>query len=341
VAGIRIPLRIKASDYYLHYSNRSGRWDKDLYGFRRSRVFEVYSEAQKMVNAQIKGSIAYPFNERSRIGFNAFVRNDRLGFMAGDSIQLQNKIQNNVFIGQGIEYVFDNIKSNGLNLFEGLRIKYQADFYNQTQNQKSMLNQLLDARWYHQIHRQLYFASRLSGAWSIGQQQTAYYLGGVENALINVDSNNFNYNLPLLNKVPYAFQTIVTPARGFIRNTRAGNKYLLLNMELRWPIFAYLNQKPIASEFFRSVMLVGFADIGTAWQGSSPYSLSNPFNTKIVQAPLYTLTVSTQRDPFLYALGFGLRAKILGHYIKFDQGWGYSERALLKPQTTVSIGIDF
>jgi hypothetical protein len=88
-------------------------------------------------------------------------------------------------------------------------------------------------------------------------------------------------------------------------------------------------------------MLVGFADIGTAWQGSSPYSLSNPFNTKIVQAPLYTLTVSTQRDPFLYALGFGLRAKILGHYIKFDQGWGYSERALLKPQTTVSIGIDF
>ena len=341
VAGIRIPLRIKASDYYLHYSNRSGRWDKDLYGFRRSRVFEVYSEAQKMVNAQIKGSIAYPFNERSRIGFNAFVRNDRLGFMAGDSIQLQNKIQNNVFIGQGIEYVFDNIKSNGLNLFEGLRIKYQADFYNQTQNQKSMLNQLLDARWYHQIHRQLYFASRLSGAWSIGQQQTAYYLGGVENALINVDSNNFNYNLPLLNKAPYAFQTIVTPARGFIRNTRAGNKYLLLNMELRWPIFAYLNQKPIASEFFRSVMLVGFADIGTAWQGSSPYSLSNPFNTKIVQAPLYTLTVSTQRDPFLYALGFGLRAKILGHYIKFDQGWGYSERALLKPQTTVSIGLDF
>ena len=341
VAGIRIPLRIKASDYYIHYSNRSGRWDKDLIGFRRSRIFEQYPSAKKMVNAQVKASIAYPFNERSRIGLNAFVRNDRIGILAGDSSELLNKIQNKLYIGQGIEYVFDNIKSNGLNLFEGLRMKYQADVYTQTQNQKTMFNQVFDARWYHQIHRQLYFASRLSGAWSIGSQNTAYYMGGVENALINIDSNNFNYSLPLLNTEQYAFQSIVTPARGFIRNARAGNKYVLLNMELRWPLLAYLNQKPIASEFFRSIMLIGFADIGTAWQGASPYSLSNPFNTKIIQTPLYNLTVSTQRDPFLYALGFGIRAKILGHYIKFDQGWGYSEKALLKPQSTVSIGLDF
>ena len=88
-------------------------------------------------------------------------------------------------------------------------------------------------------------------------------------------------------------------------------------------------------------MLIGFVDIGTAWKGKSPYSIENPFNTRIVQAPLYTMSVVTQRDPFLYAFGVGVRAKILGHYIKLDHGWGLLENKFQTAMTTISIGLDF
>ena len=296
----------------------------------------------RMINSQVKYAISYPFNERSRISFNTFVRDDRVSSQAIDSVYLNQAVKQNLYFGTGIEYVFDNVRSNGLNLFEGLRFKIYSDNYNKYKNYQFISNNGFDFRWYKKLHRQIYFAARLSAALSFGTQTTAYYLGGVENWLVNVDSNtNFNYNIPTLNGNDYAFQTIVSPARGFLRNSRAGNKYALMNVELRVPLFAYLIQKPISSEFFRSVMLIGFVDIGTAWKGKSPYSIENPFNTRIVQAPLYSMSVVTQRDPFLYAFGVGMRAKILGHYIKLDHGWGLLENKFQKAMTTLSIGLDF
>jgi len=116
---------------------------------------------------------------------------------------------------------------------------------------------------------------------------------------------------------------------------------MLLNTELRIPVFAYLFQKPISSEFFKSIMLTSFIDIGTAWKGNSPYSIENPFNTRIVQSSQYSVTVVNQRDPFLYAFGFGARARILGHYVKMDHGFGLIENKFQKGMTTFSIGLDF
>ena len=341
-AGIRIPIRIKASDYYFNYSNRKGRWDKEISIFRRGRIFDDVLSPVRMINSQVKLSIHYPFNERSRIVFSAFSRDDRIFRQAIDSAELVQPLRQNLYFGNGIEYVFDNVRSNGLNLFQGLRFKLFSENYHRHGQYQFISNNGIDFRWYQKLHRQIYFAARFSGGLSFGTQTTAYYLGGVENWLVNVDTNrNFNYNIPTLNGPAYAFQTIVSPARGFYRNSRGGNKYVLMNLELRVPLFAYLIQKPISSEFFRSVMLLAFADVGTAWNGRSPYSIENPFNTRIVQAPLYSVSVITQRDPFLYAFGFGARAKILGHYIKFDHGWGVIESKLQPGLSTFSIGLDF
>lgn len=341
-AGFRLPIRIKASDYYIHYINRKGRWDKEISAFRRGRIFDDVLSPVRMINSQFKASIHYPFNERSRIEFSAFSRDDRIIYQATDSFELVQPVRQNLYFGNGIEYVFDNVRSNGLNLFEGLRFKVFSDNYHRQGRYEFISNNGADLRWYHKLHRQIYFAARISGGISFGTQSVAYYLGGVENWLVNVDTNkNFNYNIPTLTGSDYAFQSIVSPARGFYRNSRAGNKYMLMNLEIRIPLFAYLIQKPISSEFFRSIMLIGFVDIGTAWKGKSPYSIENPFNTQLVQAPLYTVTVITQRDPFLYAFGTGIRAKVLGHYIKFDHGWGIIENKLQKGLSTFSIGLDF
>ncbi len=346
VAGVRIPVfKIRAADYYLTYTNRKGRWDKELSMFRRSRLLEYGFVPLKMINSQVKYAYRYPFNERSRIEANIFGRNDRVIRMAVDSTELVRQPISNLYIGNGFEYVFDNVRSNGLNLFQGMRFRvYSENFYRQN-GFEFISNNGFDFRAYQKLHRQIYLAVRFSGAISAGTQKTVYYMGGVENWLTNVDSNKvFNYRNPTYSGPDfsdYAFQTITAPARGFLRNTRAGNKYALINAELRVPVFSYLIQKPISSEFFRSVMMIGFVDVGTAWKGSSPYSISNPFNTVIVTSQQYSITVKSQRDPFLYAFGFGIRAKVLGHYIKMDRGWGIVENKFQNGITSFSLGLDF
>ncbi|MDP2176671.1 MAG: hypothetical protein Q8K70_12245 [Bacteroidota bacterium] len=340
-AMARIPISIKATDFNLNYINRKGRWDKTFQVFRRSRTFEEF-EIMKMISSQGKIGFRYPFNERSRIEINAGIRNDRVINMAADTIEYQKPDQIKTYAIHGFEYVFDNVKSNGLNLFDGLRFKLYSENYHAFNQYQFISNNGFDFRYYQKLHRQIYFALRTSGAWSLGTQTTAYYMGGVENWIIPARSDkNFNYDIPTLTGDAFAFQTLAAPVRGFLRNSRGGNKFALMNAEIRVPFFAYLTQKPINSEFIRSLMLIGFVDIGTAWQGRSPFSKENPFNTRIVQSTQYTVTVNTQRDPFLYAFGIGARAKILGHYIKVDHGWGLFENKFQKAMTTFSVGLDF
>lgn len=341
-AGGRIPINIKASDYFLRYTNLRGRWDQSLLFHRRGRVLDAENNLQRMVTEVLKYTISYPFNERSKVNLNTGLRQDRLIALATDSVTAMKPTQGNLYISGGAEYVYDNIQSKGLNIFEGLKFKFYNDNYIGTTKKALVINTGFDGRYYLKIHRQIYFATRLSAAFSVGPQKTAYYLGGVENEIGRVASNsNFNYNIPTLTSSEYNFQMLVAPMRGFKRNTRGGSNFAVLNTEIRIPVLSYLIQKPITSEFLRSIMLMGFIDAGTAWQGSSPYDKSNPFNTQIVQMPNYYVTVSSQRNPMLYSTGIGVRAKIFYHFIKLDHGWGYFENKFLKGMTTISFGLDF
>jgi len=346
-AGFRIPINIKLSDYFIKYTNRKGRWDKTFSGFRKGRTFESERIATKMVTGEAKLCYSYPFNERNRIEVYGRVREDKIITLATDSISLLKTQQGNLYGSTGIEYVYDNIISRGLNLFEGIRFKLYSENYIGLRKNTQILNSGFDGRYYQKLHRQIYFAARLSGAISLGKQFTGYYLGGVENQF-GVGQNsfarsteNFNYSISTLTGDGFAFQTIVAPMRGFLRNSRGGNKYAVLNAELRIPLLSYLIKKPITSAFFKSLMVVGFADIGTAWQFATPYSTGNPFNTKLLTTPSYNITVVSQRDPFLYGFGLGLRAKVLGHYLKLDNGWGLIENKFQKNITTFSMGLDF
>lgn len=262
-AGLRIPISIKASDYFIKYTNLRGRWDKTLLGHRRGRVIEDGLTNKRMVTEQIRFSAAYPLNQRSKISLTSQFRQDRLITLATDSLELKIPVQGNTYFGGGVEYVYDNIKSRGLNLFEGLRFKIYNDNYIGIQKNALVINNGFDARYYLKLHRQIYFASRISGAFSIGPQKTAYYLGGVENEIGYAKSTeNFNYSIPTLNTSEFSFQTIAAPMRGFLRNTRGGSNFMAVNTELRIPLLAYLIQKPITSEFFRSI----WSSVSQTWE---------------------------------------------------------------------------
>ena len=91
-------------------------------------------------------------------------------------------------------------------------------------------------------------------------------------------SPKFNYNTQIDNTQNFVFQALASNMRGFDQNIRNGSNFAVVNTELRVPIFKYLWNAPIKSDFFKNFQVIGFADGGTAWNGWSPYSENNSFN---------------------------------------------------------------
>jgi outer membrane protein assembly factor BamA len=211
----------------------------------------------------------------------------------------------------------------------------------------------LDARHYQLLDRRSILACRLAAATTFGSEHILYYLGGSDNWLFP----KFNHNIPVPQGDDYAYQTLAANLRGFAQNIRNGSSYALLNTELRVPIFKYFSKKPVMGNFWRNFQLVGFFDVGTAWQGASPYSGSNPINTVYLyegpqnaqnpkgnvdpKTAIVTVKVNYFRDPLVAGYGFGVRALIFGMYLRADYGWGIETRVIQKPILHVALGTDF
>ena len=129
--------------------------------------------------------------------------------------------------------------------------------------------------------------------------------------------------------------------RGFRINIRNGNSFALLNSELRLPVVRYISRR-VRSGFLRNLQLVGFFDVGTAWEGSDPFSDDNPLNTKEFRnGDLLNVKVNFFRDPIVAGYGLGVRSVLFGYFIRVDYAWGIETRQVLDPRLFIALGMDF
>ena len=96
-------------------------------------------------------------------------------------------------------------------------------------------------------------------------------MGGVDTWL----TPKFTTEAPIDYTQNYAYQTLATNMRGFYQNVRNGNSFAVINSELRFPIFSYLANRPLRSDFINNFQIIAFGDLGTAWTGLTPYSDDN------------------------------------------------------------------
>src|SRR5690606_36446466 len=90
-----------------------------------------------------------------------------------------------------------------------------------------------DFRYYLKIWKQIIWANRLAWSSSFGTRKLIYYLGGVDGWIAPQYDNK---NIPDESE-NYAFQTLATNMRGFKQNVRNGANYVILNSEIRIPVF--------------------------------------------------------------------------------------------------------
>jgi hypothetical protein len=161
-------------------------------------------------------------------------------------------------------------------------------------------------------------------------------MGGVDNWLFAKTDNS----VPIDPSQNYYYQALAVPMRGFYYNARNGNSFAVLNSELRLPVFRYFINQPLRSDFLQNFQIVAFGDAGTAWTGNDPYAEDNYFNRQVVRNNPLTITIRNQREPVIYDYGFGLRARLLGYFMRGDWGWGVEDGVVQKGLFQFSLSLD-
>jgi hypothetical protein len=336
--GVRLNFDLVNNEYMLSYNNIKHRLDHQII-FHRQGVddFGFYSYIRHKIN-ELHYVVTYPFTPVLNIRGTASIRYDRAVFLATDPLNLARSDINTVWGVLKGELTYDNTRSLGLNLFQGTRYKIFGEYYQLMKTPSSNVFIVgFDFRNYQRVHRSMIWANRLAGSTSFGTNKLLYYMGGVDNWLWPA----FDPNTPVAINQHYVFQTLATNMRGFGQNIRNGNSFIVLNSELRVPIFRYLFNRPIRSGFLNNFQIVAFGDIGTAWTGTTPYSEDNQlFTYYIYRKPVY-VEVQMLKDPLVGGLGTGVRSKILGYFIRGDVAWGIEDGRFLSPIFYLSLSLDF
>jgi len=343
VGGFRLSGNLNSNEYYVNIQNLKHRMDKQLSFSRQAREDFSLNSYYKIHTHELKYTLRWPFSEVSSLRGTLAYRNDRTVNLSTDLINLAVPNTYKNWASYHMEYVYDNSINLAPNLYSGIRLKLFAEAYDQVDKKNTFMTVLGgDFRYYQKIHRTIIWANRFAASTSFGEEKIVYYLGSTDNAF--TPSDNFNYNIQVDPKQNYAFQALATHMRGFVQNIRNGNSFAVINSEIRIPLFQYLVNKPIRSDFLRNFQVVTFADLGTAWTGPSPYGSQNTFFKKeYPENPGGNVTVIITKDvnPIVGGYGFGLRSRVLGYFLRADWAWGIDNGEVQPRIFYLSLGFDF
>jgi hypothetical protein len=353
--GIRIAPNLRDNDVLFEFTNLRKRWDWGLTYYRSSGEVGTAEgiSVGKLFTSYYLGRVRYAFDRVRSIRLAAGPRFDRIVFTSKFPPGLPEPDVVTTFGQATLEYVYDNTINPTINIWHGLRWKVFGDFFtklagNPTKKRNTMFNAGVDVRNYVPLYRNIIWATRGSLEVSWGDEKVVHYLGGVDgwlkfgnNRKANGSYRFFEEDNPTDRDASYAYQTLAVNLRGFRQNIANGNNALVLNSEIRVPVFSTFLNRPINNAFMRNFQLVQFLDLGSAWNGrydklarpGIPYT--NPEGTVTVRVKAGGI------GPLAGGYGFGARSTLLGYFVRFDAAWQMNGFFRGRPQTYIALGVDF
>ncbi len=343
IGGMRLATDFDSNEFLFSFENLKKRLDRQMLLHRQ--IFKTSTEYSllKTITHEAFYILKYPLNQVTALKGSVIFRHDRTVFLSTD---LQNLNEKDIFkpwLGLRGEYIFDNTRFLGVNLYTGWRYKIFAEGYKNVIEKKSDLIVVgVDFRHYTRIHRTLIWANRFAASSSVGNTPLIYYLGSVDN-WTNFSSRveTFDRSIPIDYSRNYAYQTLATNMRGFTQNIRNGNNFALVNTELRWPVVRYFANHPISSSFWNNFQVTGFFDIGTAWTGVHPWQGRNAYDTEEYENGPILVVIDSNREPIVAGYGWGLRSRVFGYFLRLDWAWGIENRTILPRIFYLSLNLDF
>jgi hypothetical protein len=342
--GFRFSGNFNSNEYLISVENLKGKFDKQIIFHRQAYLSQMGDTTLKTHTHNIYLIYSKPFTPVLALKGTIAYRYDRHVFLPTDLASLNHESFSRHWVSLKGELIYDNTRKRSINIYYGTRFKIFGEYYKEVTHEKSdMIVIGADFRKYIKIHRELIWANRFAASTSYGPTKLVYYLGGVDNWMGYLFGNNnmFDNTIPVSSKMNYGFQAIATNLRGFSQNIRNGNNFALINSEIRWPVIRYFAGHPLRSNLLNSIQIVAFGDIGTAWTGRSPWSNENSWDTEILKNGPITVVLDSNREPIVAGFGAGLRAQVLGYFVRADWAWGIENRYILPRIFYLSFSLDF
>lgn len=344
--GFRFSGNFDSNEYLISAESLKGKFDKQFIFHRQGFFSSNDSSYFKSHTHNIYLTYSKPFTPVLSLKGTIAYRNDRHVMVYSDNMVAALNSENISRHWANIkgEVVFDNTRKRNINIYYGTRFKIFGEYYKELSYKRSdMIVVGIDIRKYTKIHRELIWANRLAASTSYGPTRLVYYMGGVDNWMGNLfnRSGMFDQSIPVNPNMNYGFQALATNMRGFIQNIRNGNSFALINSEIRWPFVRYFAGHPLKSNFLNSLQIVGFGDIGSAWVGRSPWSGENAWDNEIIETGSVKVVLDSNREPIVAGFGAGLRAQLMGYFIRADWAWGIENNYILPRVFYLSFSLDF
>lgn len=330
VTGLQIDL--KNSDYGLAYYYLANRINWGIEGFHTARFVRLLridprgfavSNLFRYRNFGLSGSASFPLDRYFRFDFGVSVLN-----VIGENLDNIAEPEENVtFTVPQISFVHDNVLWGYTAPIQGTR--YRFDVFGNlgiADPHQSFYSIIGDIRTYLRFFYDHSLALRISGGYSGGENPQRFFIGGTENWINRTFATT---EIPINSASDFAFLTAVLPLRGYNYAERIGTKYLLANMELRFPLIRYLLTGGLPL-LFNNIIGVAFIDAGSTWYDDSKIKLfSRDSNGNIIT------------DDLLVGTGVGARVYFLYFLLRFDVAWAYNVRGFSSPKFYFSLGTDF
>jgi len=344
--GFRFSGNFDSNEYLVSVESLKGKFDKQLIFHRQGFFSSNDTSYFKSHTHNIYLTYSKPFTPVLSLKGTIAYRNDRHVMVYSDNMvaALNSDIISRHWANLKGELIYDNTRKRSINIYYGTRFKVFGEYYKELNYKMTdMIVVGIDFRKYTKIHRELIWANRFAASTSYGPTRLVYYLGAVDNWMGNLfnRSRMFDQTIPVNPNMNYGFQALATNMRGFTQNIRNGTSFALMNSELRWPFIRYFAGHPLKSNFLNSLQIVGFGDIGSAWVGRSPWSGENAWDNEIIESGSVKVVLDSNRLPIVAGLGAGLRAQLMGYFIRADWAWGIENNYILPRIFYLSFSLDF
>lgn len=360
--GVRISSSTR--EYFMTYQNYEKRIDKEYTFSRTTSNRQTDFSAFGLSTNTLNYSLKYPFSEVASVRTTFSGRNDNINVKSTETIALNASNFREYRGVLKIAYVFDNTRNKMTNIYYGTKFKLFGEYYQEfgdgsifSVNQQFKKNgdvkgkgngengnmQVvgLDFRHSQKISREIVWVNRFAASAAFGYEKLIYYLGSTDDWIPIGQEQFINEDDVNPQGRNYRYHALAANLRGFPQNVRRGSNFAVINSELRIPVFKYFIRRPIRSKFIKNFQIIGFTDVGSAWNGFDPWSKENRIDKdKLIDGPV-TITVFKNMDPIVAGYGFGVRTTLLGYFIRLDWAWGVENGVSKeKPIFYLSLSLD-
>ncbi len=300
---------LKNSGLNAFYLNQKRRLNFGIGGYHQAWYFSNFgNNYQRYRNFGANFLLAYPFSKFNRLEMGLNWYNVVLEYL---TFNLPDERVSTIM--PSLSYVHDSVLWGYTGPVDGSRYAFSVLVSPKYEKQSLDFQTVsFDYRKYFMLNRDYNFAIRLGGGASFGENPEHFFLGGIDN-WINYKSSLNRLRTDNINDI--FFSRFVTPLRGAYFYEMEGTRYLLSNLEFRFPLIQFLGLgfPPLRLFNIRGTM---FYDIGTAfYPGDKWYNSPTWRFSKVNEAGQRVF------DDVVSGYGVGARVYFLFFLMRIDVAW--------------------